>query len=167
MVELQAQEFALKCHSGQKYGNREYSFHLESVVQIARKFDLPEDVVASCWLHDTLEDCDITYQDLKKNFGENIAEIVYSVTDELGRNRIERKSKTYPKIKANEDAVCVKLCDRIANLRQALIDDNRKLITMYMNEKEEFEQHLYSADQSDRTLALWKELESLMSAINS
>jgi (p)ppGpp synthase/HD superfamily hydrolase len=95
MNETTAKEFALKAHQGQTYGTREYSFHLEAVVSIAKEFKLDENIISACWLHDTMEDCNVSFQDLKNIFGEKIAEIVYCVTDELGRNRKERKAKTY------------------------------------------------------------------------
>ena len=121
--------------------------------------------MTSCWLHDIIEDCRISYQDIKQRFGEDIAEIVYSVTDELGRNREERKAKTYPKIKANERALCVKLCDRISNVRQAYLDDNQKILKMYRKEHQDFKSHLHSPDANEKTRALWKELELLMEKV--
>ena len=165
MQELKAKEYALRCHAGQKYGTRDYSIHLQSVVNTAKEFDLPEEVVVSCWLHDVIEDCDITYQDIKMMFGKEIAEIVYLVTDELGRNRKERKAKTYPKIKSSEKALCVKLCDRISNIRQALHDENDNVMKMYVKEHEEFRFNLYSSAASDMTLPLWAELDSLMERV--
>jgi (p)ppGpp synthase/HD superfamily hydrolase len=162
MNEATAKEFALKAHQGQRYGTREYSFHLEAVVSIAKEFKLDENIISACWLHDTMEDCKVSFQDLKNIFGERIAEIVYCVTDELGRNRKERKSKTYPKIKSNNDALCVKLCDRIANMQQSFIDNNDNIISMYLKEHREFKKLLFSDNSTETLLLLWKRLEKIV-----
>jgi guanosine-3',5'-bis(diphosphate) 3'-pyrophosphohydrolase len=162
MIETIAKEFALKAHKGQTYGTREYSFHLQSVVTIAKEFKLNENIIAACWLHDTIEDCNISFQDIKNVCGENVAEIVYCVTDELGRNRKERKEKTYPKIKSNNDALCVKLCDRIANIQQSFIDNNMNLLSMYLKEHEDFKKILFNKDSTESLTLLWKHLDELV-----
>ena len=162
MNETIAKEFAIKAHQGQTYGTRKYSFHLEAVVSIAKEFKLDENIISACWLHDTMEDCNVSFQDLKNIFGEKIAEIVYCVTDELGRNRKERKAKTYPKIKSNNDALCVKLCDRIANMQQSFIDNNDNLLSMYVKEHREFKKLLFSDNSSETLLLLWKRLEEIV-----
>jgi guanosine-3',5'-bis(diphosphate) 3'-pyrophosphohydrolase len=162
MNETTAKEFALKSHKGQTYGTRDYSFHLEAVALIAKEFKLDEKIIAACWLHDTIEDCKVTFQDIKNVCGEEIAEIVYCVTDELGRNRKERKIKTYPKIKSNNDALCVKLCDRIANMQQSFLDHNENLLEMYIKEHKEFKKALFSDNSTETILLLWKRLEELV-----
>ena len=167
MTELKAKEFAIKKHKGQKYGARVYQFHLEAVVKIAKETRLSEEIIMACWLHDTIEDCEVNYTDIKINFGKNVAEIVYAVTDELGRNRKERKTKTYPKIKSNEDAICVKLCDRIANTNQSIIDKKQDLMYLYIKEHEEFKMALYTSNQKDETLKLWLVLEELITLAKS
>ena len=95
-------------------------------------------------MHDVLEDTHLSYNDIKKEFGEDIAELVYAVTDELGRNRKERKEKTYPKIKGNPKAIAVKLCDRIANVREAKSSAS-KMFRMYKDEHAEFTITLYDS----------------------
>jgi (p)ppGpp synthase/HD superfamily hydrolase len=160
MIVSKAKEFALKAHSGQKYGTRDYSFHLEAVVKVARDFSLNENIISACWLHDTMEDCKVSYSEIKSICGEEVAEMVYCVTDELGRNRKERKEKTYPKIAANENALCVKLCDRIANLQQSILDKNTGLLSMYLKEHAEFKNKLYI--DNPVPAPLWKKLEELI-----
>lgn len=162
MTELKAKEFAIKAHGNQQYGDRPYSYHLESVVQIAKNLDLENDIILGCWLHDTIEDCNVSYQDIKREFGRDVAEIVFDVTDELGRNRKERKVKTYPKIKANEKALCVKLCDRIANLNQTISDQKFDLLSMYFKEHTEFKEKLYSPSHNINTIKLWQILDDLI-----
>jgi guanosine-3',5'-bis(diphosphate) 3'-pyrophosphohydrolase len=161
-MEHKAKEYALETHAGQLYGSHPYSFHLEAVVAIAKKLNLSDEIIAGCWLHDTMEDCEVSFHDIKSRFGDSIAEIVYCVTDELGRNRKERKQKTYPKIAGNEDAICVKLCDRIANLNQTIVDKNSRLLSVYLSEEEEFKAKLFKKDHSADTLLLWADLRRLV-----
>ena len=165
MTEEKAKEFAIKVHGKQQYGTRPYSFHLESVVKVAKNVNLENDIILGCWLHDTIEDCDVSYQDIKREFGENVAEIVYAVTDELGRNRKERKEKTYPKIRAIENAVCVKLCDRIANLDQTISDRKIDLLSMYYKEQKDFKEKLFDSNHNSSTLELWRILEDLIKKV--
>jgi len=162
MTEEKAKEFAIKVHGEQQYGSKPYSFHLESVVQVAKNINLENDIILGCWLHDTIEDCNVSYQDIKREFGENVAEIVYAVTDELGRNRKERKEKTYHKIRINQNAVCVKLCDRIANLNQTILDEKIDLLSMYYKEQKDFKEKLYNSNHRKPTLKLWETLDDLI-----
>jgi len=162
MFESKSKEFALKAHSGQLYGTRDYGFHLEAVVAVAKEFNLSDNIVAACWLHDTMEDCKVSFTEIKKLCNDEVAELVFCVTDELGRNRKERKLKTYPKIAANKEALCVKLCDRIANLQQSILDNNLSLISMYLNEHMDFKHHLYNGDDHKTLSLLWNKLNTLV-----
>ena len=117
----EAAYLAISLHGTQTYDKHPYYYHLEQVVDVLKEFEFTEDkYIISGYLHDVMEDTAISYNDIKNQFGEDIAEIVYAVTDELGRNRKERKAKTYPKIRANPDAIIIKLADRIANVRNSL-----------------------------------------------
>ncbi len=86
-----------KAHANQTYDIYPYGYHIRQVVKIAEELGYDGSIVVASALHDTLEDTELSYNDLKKAFGEEVAEIVYCVTDELGRKRKERKEKTYPK----------------------------------------------------------------------
>jgi|ERR1051326_202603 (p)ppGpp synthase/HD superfamily hydrolase len=157
-----AKQFALKAHHGQKYGEHDYSFHLQQVVATAEEFGLDEKMILACWLHDTMEDCGSTFEQLEKEFGKEVADMVFCVTDEPGKDRKERKLKTYPKIAANEKALCVKLCDRIANLAQTMKDRKTGILEMYLREHTDFRAKLYHNRQGPKTLLLWEKLEKLV-----
>lgn len=124
-------------HANQRYGVYPYMYHINQVIDIAEQFCYEPDIIISCALHDILEDTNLSYNDLKTYFNEDIAEIVYAVTDELGRDRNERKSKTYPKIKSNWRAIVVKMCDRIANIEHSKLYDPQ-LFGLYMREHKDF-----------------------------
>lgn len=154
----EAAYFAISKHGNQTYDGYPYYFHLEQVVDVLKEFEFTEDkYIISGYLHDVMEDCDASYNDIKETFGEEVAEIVYAVTDELGRNRKERKSKTYPKIKANNDAIVVKLADRLANLRNS-IQKKPQMAEMYSKEFEVFKKELFDLHHYEAR-RLWDEIE--------
>lgn len=138
-------------HRNQIYDIYPYMYHINQVVKIAEDFGYDESIIVACVLHDTLEDTTISYDDIKKAFGEEVAEIVYCVTDELGRNRGERKDKTYPKIKGNWKATVVKICDRIANVTQSK-EYCQKLYEMYQKEHHIFQRGISSPDHPEAEL---------------
>src|SRR5574344_752894 len=91
-------KYAITAHSDthHKYDDAPYSVHLALAAHYGDVFSylLPEkdreNVLSALWLHDTIEDCRITYNDLKAVFGTEIAEMVYAVTNNRGRTRSER-----------------------------------------------------------------------------
>jgi (p)ppGpp synthase/HD superfamily hydrolase len=149
-IRLGAKQYAIKCHesTNHKYDNKPYSVHLQMVVDAAEKYihhiyDFHRDmVVAACWLHDVIEDCRKTYNDIRKDFSGDVAEIVYAVTNEKGRTRKDRANeKYYEGIKATPYAVFVKVCDRLANVRYS-VENNSNMVSAYRKEFKEFEEAL-------------------------
>jgi (p)ppGpp synthase/HD superfamily hydrolase len=145
-----AQEYARQCHREtlHTYDGQPYEVHLEMVVQAATEFlhlldpKDHETALAGCWVHDCIEDCRQTYQDVLKAVTLPVAEIAYAVTNEKGRTRKERANdKYYAGIRATPLASFVKLCDRIANVRYSLQTGGTKL-DMYAKEMEHFESQL-------------------------
>lgn len=153
---------AEKAHANQTYDIYPYTYHTTSVAKIAEKLGYEEAIVIACILHDTIEDGGLSYNDIKKAFGEEVAEIVYCVTDELGRNRKERKEKTYPKIRGNWKAVVVKICDRIANMKQSQ-EYNKELFKMYQKEHADFRSKIFCDSHPVDVLKAWNELDKLVS----
>ena len=158
----EARYLAISLHGTQTYDGYPYYYHLEDVVEILREFGFTEDkYIIAGYLHDSIEDGATTYQKLKRKFGEEIAEIIYCVTDELGRNRKERKAKTYPKINSNKDAVIVKLADRIANMRNSNKTDSPQK-EMYQDEYIDFRNALSDHVNDLELQELWVELDNLL-----
>lgn len=129
-----AMHVASLAHGNQVYDIYPYIYHIEMVRNILEDVGVTTEVVVAGILHDVLEDSELSFNDIRKAFGENVAEIVYAVTDELGRNRKERKEKTYPKIRNNNDAITVKLADRLANVMHGSLHGNVSLTKMYLKE---------------------------------
>jgi len=131
-------------HHDQGYGVNQYTYHLQQVDMVLNRFGFEKDfVLRTCvWLHDLIEDQHILHNKICHAFGEKIADVVYDVTNEMGRNRKEKFLKTYPKIKANRDALIVKLADRIANIKFSK-GTSSSHAEMYKKEWPEFREALY------------------------
>ena len=90
------------------------------------------------WGHDLIEDCRVSYNDVKDALGQEAADIVYAVTNEKGKNRKERANdKYYEGIRRTPGAVFVKLCDRIANIQYSKMTGSR-MFEMYKKESDNF-----------------------------
>ncbi len=150
--------FAIRKHEGQMYGGLPYATHLSDVYGVLLEFDIRDnEILASAWLHDVLEDGDSYYNTIKTKFGERIAEIVYAVSDEKGRNRKERHDKTWPGIRMNDKAVIVKQADIIANMRMGIKEGKSPRLKMYRNEYIGFKE--FFKDKGDPNL--WTEMDRL------
>lgn len=123
------------------------------MVDVLKRFGYSGKYIVAGYLHDVIEDAGISYNDIRVHFGVEVVEIVYCVTDELGRNREERKAKTLPKTASNNDAIIVKLADRIANI------EHGGKVGMYAKEHSEFKSYLYKPGICNE---MWEHLEKLI-----
>lgn len=148
-----AMEYAAKCHIGTNhiYDGHPYTIHLKMVYDFGCQFayllkkEEIDTALAACWTHDTIEDTRQSYNDVKKQCGTDIAEVVYALTNEKGRTRAERANdKYYQGIRENELATFVKLCDRLANTSYSAAH-NQKMIETYRREMPHFCQTIYNA----------------------
>ncbi len=78
-------------------------------------------VIGAALLHDTLEDTDTTYEEIKSLYGEAIADIVAEVTDDRTMPKGERKLKQIEKAcSLSVSAQYVKFGDCVCNLRSMI-----------------------------------------------
>lgn len=102
-----------------------------------------ENVLAACWVHDVIEDCRQTYNDVKAKTNETVAELAYALTNEKGKTREERANeKYYEGIKKTPFATFIKVCDRIANYKYSK-QQNNKMVKVYEKEMYNFIRKLY------------------------
>src|SRR5574341_1013565 len=74
---LRAYKVAERAHEGQKRASGEpYVNHCIAVATILAEFGVPAEVVAAGLLHDTVEDTSVTLDDLRHDFGDEIALLV-------------------------------------------------------------------------------------------
>jgi len=123
-IVAKAYKFAEKAHKGQldDDGN-EYIQHLEGVVNIL--FDLTNNanLIAAAYLHDVIEDTDATYEDVVKEFGKDVAELVHEVTH---KGQKDSYGFYFPRLHTKE-GIMLKYADRLHNIsRMDAWDDKRK-----------------------------------------
>lgn len=156
-----AQALAATAHKDQMYGDQPYTQHLADVVGVLQRFKVEDtDILVAAWLHDSVEDTETTLEQIELMFGRRVRDLVHRVTNEEGKNRKERHEKTYPKIQASDDAITLKLADRIANTEACITQDDEKKMKMYAKEYEGFKAQLHKKGTHD---ALWRHLDFLMS----
>lgn len=153
---LRAREFAKKAHGEQKYGERNYSHHLQQVDKIVNDFAhlLKENAILKiktcAWLHDIIEDTEITKSDLEKEFNSTIAGIVYKVSNNKKSNEIP-----YKKICNCNNAKLIKLFDRLANMENCCITKSTRHIKKYVEQYPQLKEYLYMSKYDE----LWQRLE--------
>lgn len=161
MVDMDIILFAIKAHAGQTYGKKPYHYHLCAVSGVLFRFGYHDaDLHAAAWLHDVLEDTDKTRTEIASVVGEDVAELVWRVTCAEGKNRRERFSETYPKIRDDARAVAIKLADRIANVESCVTNRLVTLYHMYKKEYPDFHEALFKAGEHE---ALWSHLDRIFS----
>lgn len=96
-------------------------------------------LIDAAYGHDLIEDCRITYNDLlEKGASVEVAEIIYALTDDKGKNRTERGNvEHYKRLVQVPGAAFVKFCDRIANVRYSKFAES-PMYTKYQQEHESF-----------------------------
>lgn len=114
---------AIKLHAGQfrKDGTTPYIVHPMQDALVVSRHGASDEIIASALLHDTIEDCNYAREEMAKEFGEDIAEIVEHVTeDKTIQDYGERKRKAVEYAGKNENAVFIKIADALVNLQDFL-----------------------------------------------
>jgi len=113
---MRAYRVAEKAHESQKRLSGEpYVNHCLAVASILAEMHVPPAVVAAGLLHDTVEDTDIQLDDLRRDFGDEIAKLVDGVTKLTQLPRVSRGDQ-HPEHAAREEE------ERAINERRGLPD---------------------------------------------
>ena len=122
---LKAYNFALDKHKDQKRlsGERFISHPLE-VAKILASLKLDDATICAALLHDVVEDTNITKDDVVKEFGKEIAEMVSGVTKlgqiqyvTLEEQQVENYRKMFLAMGKDIRVILIKLADRLHNMR--------------------------------------------------
>ena len=138
-----AYDFALKAHEKQKRDEGvPYINHPVAVANILSDLKLDSATITTGLLHDTIEDTHATYQTIKEEFGQEVADLVEGVTKiSVFENQAiaDQNKKKFTKaenfrkliIATSKDirVLLVKIADRLHNMRtiKYLKDDNKKI----------------------------------------
>jgi guanosine-3',5'-bis(diphosphate) 3'-pyrophosphohydrolase len=117
--------FACERHADQKrYSGDEFITHPVGVAQICAGMRLDTETLCAALLHDTVEDTSATLDEVRDEFGEEIAALVDGVTKLTGMNfesRDERQAENYRKMMVamatDVRVILIKLADRLHNMR--------------------------------------------------
>jgi guanosine-3',5'-bis(diphosphate) 3'-pyrophosphohydrolase len=120
-----AYDFAIKAHKNQKRDSGDpYSNHPIAVASILTELKLDSATIATGLLHDTIEDTHATYETIKDEFGQEVADLVDGVTKiSVFENKATSNSKAenFRKLilATSKDirVLLVKLADRLHNMR--------------------------------------------------
>jgi len=137
---IKAYEFSKEKHSGQerKFSGLPYFSHPKEVSRIIEQLTNNEDLVIAALLHDTIEDTNTTYEEIEKEFGKKVADIVLEVTSDDERSLRKYGKGLYLGMKMmtmTTDALIVKLADRFHNVKYLEGDDvPLKFVKKYCHE---------------------------------
>lgn len=130
--------FAEKAHSGQKRSSGEdYIIHPINVAATLIKLRMDLDTIMAGLLHDVVEDCNITPQEIEKEFGSGVADLVVGLTKiskikfkSKEESQIENFRKMVVAMAKDLRVIIVKLSDRMHNMRtlQYVNEDKQKKI---------------------------------------
>lgn len=166
---LNAAQFAASAHEGQnrKYGHsdRPYITHPARVAgRVATFPGATEEMVAAAWLHDVIEDCGVTAEDLAAKFPLSVIRLVQELTNPSKRhpelNRAQRKAMDLEHIKeVSREAKVIKLADRVDNLTETKDDPQTPadFVELYRAESRALVEALRDIDPG-----LERELEELL-----
>ena len=132
-----AYEFALKAHVKQKRDEgAPYIIHPVAVADILSDLKLDSATIATGLLHDTIEDTHATYDTIKEEFGQEVADLVEGVTkisefeNQAGENsKAENFRKLILATSKDIRVLLVKIADRLHNMRTIkFVKDKNKQI---------------------------------------
>ena len=118
--------FAVRAHAGTERRGKGFPYivHPMEAVAIVATMTSDQELLAAAALHDTVEDTDVTVEQIRAEFGERIASLVASESDTLEAGVSEeaslhaRKQAAIDRLAhASRDAKIVALGDKLSNMR--------------------------------------------------
>ena len=122
---MKAYDYAYSKHKDQvRQSGEAYIIHPVHVAYILADIGLDDSTICAALLHDVVEDTDATDNDIKKEFGEEISEMVDGVT-KLGKinytskeeQQVENYRKMFLAMGKDIRVILIKLADRLHNMR--------------------------------------------------
>ena len=120
-----AYNYALNKHGNQlRKSGEPYIIHPTNVAYTIAELGLDEKTICAALLHDVVEDTEVTYDDIKNEFGEEIAEMVDGVTKlkkikyaTVEEHQVENYRKMFLAMGKDIRVIIIKLADRLHNMR--------------------------------------------------
>ncbi len=127
--------FAVEAHRNTERRGKGFPYivHPMEAVEIVATITNDQELLAAAILHDTIEDTDVAYEQLKREFGDRIADIVYAESDRFVEGVSEenswhaRKQAAITRLaEAPHDAKVVAMGDKLSNMRAIARDYKMK-----------------------------------------
>lgn len=118
--------FAVRAHAGTERRGKGFPYivHPMEAVSIAATITPDQEILAAAALHDTVEDTDVTVDQIRSEFGDRIASLVAAETDAFMEGKSEnetwheRKQAAIDRLaRVSKDAKIVALGDKLSNMR--------------------------------------------------
>lgn len=128
-----AYAYASKMHFGiKRMTGEDYIEHPLNVAYILSEMKVDYATICAALLHDVLEDCDVTYEELESSFGKEIVDLVDGVTKinklnfEIGGNAtIATQRKILVGLCNDVRVIIIKLADRLHNMRTLWVHNEK------------------------------------------
>lgn len=120
-----AAKFAEQAHAGvmRKGSQVPYIYHPMDVALIVAQMTQDQSVITAAYLHDVLEDTDVTPEELGRTFGDRVLTLVLAETEDKRLSWRERKSHTIEHLKdAPLEVQMLTLADKLSNMRSTARD---------------------------------------------
>ena len=122
---MKAYNLAKEKHGDQKrHSGEPYIIHPLNVAYILADIGLDESTISAALLHDVVEDTDMTDEELRKIFGDEIADMVAGVTklssiqfETVEERQAEDYRKMFLAMGKDIRVILIKLADRLHNMR--------------------------------------------------
>ena len=129
-----AYDYASKMHFGTKrLTGEDYIEHPLNVAYILSEMEADTATIAAALLHDVIEDCDVTKEQLAEKFGEEVANLVDGVTkinkinfETSNANTIATQRKILVGLCEDVRVIFIKLADRLHNMRTLWVHNEKK-----------------------------------------
>jgi len=118
--------FAVKAHHDTERRGKGFPYivHPMEAVEIVATITPDQELLAAAVLHDTVEDTDVTVEDIRREFGDRIANLVHAESDQVMEGISEedswheRKQIAIDRLAhASHDAKIVAMGDKLSNMR--------------------------------------------------
>jgi hypothetical protein len=142
-VTEKARVYATSAHARinqlRKYTRQPYDVHLKAVAELVAAVSDDPAMIAAAWLHDTVEDTPATFEDLEREFGADVTQLVKELTDVSrpgdGNRAVRKAIDRRHTAGASPRAKTVKLADIVDNTEDICRHD-AKFGRVYVSEAE-------------------------------
>ena len=149
-----ARAYAVGAHARinqlRKYTSQPYDVHLKAVAELVATVSDDEATIAAAWLHDTVEDTPATFEDLEREFGVDVVQLVKELTDVSkpgdGNRAVRKAIDRQHSAGASPRAKTIKLADVIDNCEDICRHDV-KFGRVYLGEAEALLEVLAGGDE--------------------